>query len=94
MSLNLPYKTIYVTTMFHNNQRRSWGYCRPGPNIYGRPYWCSRNTFASEIAAPVWAPLLPLLGGGGGGRDNLVGLLKCDLLYFESRDSSPPPPPV
>ena len=34
-------------------QWRSRGYCRPGPNIYGRPYWCSRNTFAIEIAAPV-----------------------------------------
>ena len=34
-------------------------YCR-GQNIYGRPYWCSRNTFASEIAAPVSAaPLSP-----------------------------------
>ena len=21
-------------------------------NIYGRPYWCSKNTFPSEIAAP------------------------------------------
>ena len=31
------------------------GDCRPGPNVYGRPYWCSRNTFASEIAAPAAA---------------------------------------
>ena len=38
-----------------SHQWRSKGYCRPGPNIYiyGRPYWYSRNTFASEIAAPV-----------------------------------------
>ena len=31
--------------------RRSRGYCRPGPNIYGCSYGFSRNTFASEIAA-------------------------------------------
>ena len=49
-----------------------WGgggevYCRQGPNIYGRPFWCSRNTFASEIVAPVKAaprpsPFAPPLG--------------------------------
>ena len=35
-------------------QRQSRGYCCPGPNIYiyGRPYWCSRNTFASEVYPP------------------------------------------
>ena len=37
----------------------SRGYCRPRPNIYGRPCWCSRNTFASEIAAPVNGTPLP-----------------------------------
>ena len=26
------------------------------PNIYGRLYWCSRNAFASEIAAPEKVP--------------------------------------
>ena len=39
-----------------SRQWRSRGYCRPGPNIYGRPYWCSRNTYASAIAAPVKVP--------------------------------------
>ena len=35
--------------------------------IYGHPYWCSRNTFASKIAAPVkvqprvTVPLVPPL---------------------------------
>ena len=33
--------------------RSKGGITRPGPNIYGRPYWCSRNIFASEIATPV-----------------------------------------
>ena len=42
-----------------NVQWRSRGYCRLGPNIYGRPCWCSRNTFASEIAAPVKVPPPP-----------------------------------
>ena len=28
------------------------GYCRPGRNIYGRPYWCSRNTFAARNCRP------------------------------------------
>ena len=41
---------VYIVECVH---WRSRGYCRPGPNIYGRPYWCSRNTFASEIATPV-----------------------------------------
>ena len=39
----------------------SRGYGRPGPNTYGRPYWCSRNTFESEIAAIVKVPPAPLL---------------------------------
>ena len=30
------------------------GLMPPGTKyIYGRPYWCSRNTFASEIAGSV-----------------------------------------
>ena len=41
------------------HQWRSRGYCRPGPNIYRRPYWCSRNTFANEIAAHVKVPPSP-----------------------------------
>ena len=40
-------------------QWRSRGYFHPGSNIYGRPYWCSRNTFASEIAAPSPTPPYP-----------------------------------
>ena len=38
-------------------QRRSRGYWHLGPNIYGRHYWCSRNTFANEIATPLPLPL-------------------------------------
>ena len=30
-------------------------YCRPRTNIYGRPYWCSRNTFQLEIYVPIKA---------------------------------------
>ena len=30
----------------------SRGYCHPGPNIYGHPYWCSRNTFAAQTCPP------------------------------------------
>ena len=32
------------------------GICRPEPNIYWRPYWCSRNALANEIAAPEKVP--------------------------------------
>ena len=39
-------------------QWRSRGFCRPGPNrpIYGRPYWCSRNTFAIRNCPPPPRP--------------------------------------
>ena len=40
-------------------QWRSREYSRPGPNIYGRGYWYSRNTFASVIATN--SPLTPSL---------------------------------
>ena len=48
------------------NSGGAWVYCRPGPNIYERPYWCSRNTFVSEIATthpppPPPPPLAPPL---------------------------------
>ena len=29
------------------------GILPPGAKYIWRPYWCSKNTFASEIAAPV-----------------------------------------
>ena len=39
-------------------QWRSREYCRPGPSIYGRGYWYSRNTFASVIATNSPSPPL------------------------------------
>ena len=41
---------------------------------YGHPYWCSRNTFASEITAPVKVlpPLAPTFYSATG--NNLFGL--------------------
>ena len=42
----------HINTILKSVQWRSRGYCRPGPNIYGRPYWCSRNTFAARNCRP------------------------------------------
>ena len=54
------HKLQYNKDLCHLNSGGAGGgeYCHPGPNIYGRPYWCSRNTFAREIAAPSSPPLL------------------------------------
>ena len=80
------------------NQWRSKGYCRPGPNIYGRPYWCSRNTFASEIAAPVKMPPPrppPLCSATDYFIQRRVGHMvsTIQITREEIRCRLPPPPP-
>ena len=49
-----PHVSLVILTP--SQHWRSRGYCRRGPNIYGRPYWCIINTVASEIAAYLKVP--------------------------------------
>ena len=75
--------TVHTTSNCRNlSQWRSrvggGGYCRPGTNKYGRPYWCSRNTYVSEIAAPVKAPPLTCLE-----REIAKGVHKDDPRHYE-----------